>query len=318
MLNVLSAIVPVFLIVAVGYLVTRAGVLKRQDMTVLSTYVVRVALPVLVFVNVVGRSLSEILNPVFLLAYGLAAMVLMFGGVLFSRARGGAGVRAATVGFASSGTNNGFMGFPILLLLLPETAGLSVGMSMLVDNTLIVPVALALYEAASGRGGSPLRRASRVALNVVRHPMVIAITLALLVEAFGIELPGVVERSVTMVANSSSAVALFSIGGMLVGLRLKGQLTDLFAAVTGKLVVMPAIAVGLVILLPMLGLPALTWELRAAVILTCALPSMTVMAALAEQHGEGELGAAAMMLSTVCSFFTMTAWLLGLTAVGWL
>jgi predicted permease len=45
---------------------------------------------------------------------------------------------------------------------------------------------------------------------------------------------------------------------------------------------------------------------------------MTVMAAVAEQHGEGELGAASMMLSTVVSFFTLTGWMIALRAVGWL
>ena len=40
--------------------------------------------------------------------------------------------------------------------------------------------------------------------------------------------------------------------------------------------------------------------------------------AFAEQHGEGEFGAATMMLSTVVSFATLTAWMFALTAVGWL
>ena len=119
-------------------------------------------------------------------------------------------------------------------------------------------------------------------------------------------------------ANSSSAVALFAIGGMLVGLKLRGQLRDILTAVGGKLLFMPVLAVALVTLLPMLGLPALTLELRVAAVLTAALPSMSVMATVAEQHGEGDLGAASMMLSTVCSFVTLTAWMLGLTAIGWL
>lgn len=175
----------------------------------------------------------------------------------------------------------------MFLILLPEVAGLAVGMAMLVDNVLIIPVA-------------------------------IAIVAALLVEAFAVELPEVLDRSVNIVANSSSAVALFAIGGMLVGLKLRGQLRDILTAVGGKLLLMPVLAVALVTLLPMLGLPALTLELRVAAVLTAALPSMSVMATVAEQHGEGDLGAASMMLSMVCSFVTLTAWMLGLTAIGWL
>ena len=71
-------------------------------------------------------------------------------------------------------------------------------------------------------------------------------------------------------------------------------------------------------LLPMLGLPHLGSELRAAAVLTCALPSMSMVAALGEQYGEGEFGAAAMMLSTILSFLTLTAWMLVLGLLGWL
>lgn len=65
--------------------------------------------------------------------------------------------RAASMSLAVSGTNNGFVGAPLLLLLIPESAGLAIGMSMLVDNVVIIPVALILFEAASERG-APLGR----------------------------------------------------------------------------------------------------------------------------------------------------------------
>ena len=235
---------------------------------------------------------------------------------MWNRARGVRPVRAATLSLAVSGTNNGFVGFPIFLLLLPEVAGLAVGMDMLVDNVLIIPVAIALFEAASGQETHWGRRLTGTVLRVVTHPMVIAI--ALVFTAVGITLTPIVERAVTLVASSSSAVALFSIGGMLVGLSLHGQRADLAAAVTGKLLVMPVVAVALVLLIPLVGLPQLAPDLRAAVILTCALPSMSMAAALGEQYGEGEFGAAAMMFSTIVSFLTITGWMLALSAVGWL
>lgn len=318
MTDVFSATVPIFLIVGIGYVVTSIGMLKRADMTVLSTYVVKVALPALVFVSVAGRSLGEILNPTWLLTYAIAALAMMGLGRLYGRARGLPLTRQATLSFAMSGTNNGFVGLPMFLILLPNVAGLAAGMAMLVDNTIIIPIALAMFEAITGVGGSLASQLRVIVRRVITHPMVIAITLALLLGALELELTAVLDRTVQLVANSSSAVALFSIGGMLVGLRVRGQLADLLTAVGGKLLIMPLLGVGLVTALPMLGLPPLSPDLRAAAILTTALPSMTVMAAVAEQHGEGELGAATMMLSTVVSFITLTAWMLALQAVGWL
>jgi hypothetical protein len=45
---------------------------------------------------------------------------------------------------------------------------------------------------------------------------------------------------------------------------------------------------------------------------------MSIVAAVAEQHGDGEFGAASMMLSTAVSFLTMTGWLLAMAGFGWL
>lgn len=319
MLDILAATVPIFLIVGLGFAVTRGGMLKRQDMSVLSTYVVKLALPALIFINVLGRSFADILNPTYLLVYAMAAMAMVGLGIVWGRARGARPARTATLSFAMSGTNNGFVGFPIFLLVLPEVAGLAVGMDMLVDNILIIPVALAMFESVSGRHHMHWgRRLTGIGLRVVTHPMVIALVAALVLTWLGVEMPAMLERAVTLVANSSSAVALFAIGGMLVGLMLRGQLADLVAAVGGKLVLSPAIAAALVVLVPLVGLPALTYDLRAAVILTAAMPSMSSVGAFAEQHGEGDFGAATMMLSTVVSFVTLTAWMFGLSAVGWM
>ena len=318
LIEILSAIVPIFLIVAVGFLVTRAGVLKREDMTVLATYVVKVALPALIFVNVAGRSLEDVLNPTYLLTYAIAAMAMVGLARLWGRARRSRPARTATLAFAVSGTNNGFVAFPMFLLLLPDVAGLAIGMDMLVDNVLIIPVALTVFEALSGQGTHWGRRLAGTGARVVTHPMVIAIILALSFGAIGFTPPTMLDNAVTLVANSSSAVALFSIGGMLVGLHLRGQRTDLAAALTAKLLIMPVATVGIVLLLPVLGLPELSPELRAAAILTGAMPSASSVSALAEQHGEGEFGAAATLLSTAVSFLTLTGWMLGLRAIGWL
>lgn len=315
--DVLAATVPIFAVVALGYLVTRLGVLRRTDMSVLASYVVQVALPALVFVSVSAGPVGQVVNPTYLLTYAVAALAMMGLGRAWGSARRAHPARSATVAFAAGGTNNGFVGFPVLLLVLPEVAGVAVGMAMLVDSLVLLPVVLGMYESAEGHRAGLAEQLRGVLARVLTHPMVGAIVLGVVVGGLGITLPAVLERPVSLVADSASAVALFAIGGMLVGLRLRGNRADVAAAVSGKLLLMPGLAVALVLLLPLLGLPGLDPELRAAVLLICALPSMSAVAAIAEEHGQGELGAAAMLTSTICSFLTLTAWMVVLAAVGW-
>ncbi|MDO5533394.1 MAG: AEC family transporter [Propionibacteriaceae bacterium] len=337
MLEVLSATVPIFLVVGVGFLCTRAGLFARTDMAILNRFVVKIALPLLVFVNVFGRSASEIFNPAYLLTYALASMAM------FALAHGWAAMRrapltrAAYLGMAMGGTNNGFIGMSIFLIALPEVAGIAVGMDMIVDNVLIIPLTLFLAEraaeaataradaasdaaagGASATGSTALRTLGRSLRSVITQPMVLAIIAALALNALGVTVPAVLERSVLLLAQASSGVALFAIGGLLVGLKLGGMLADVAFSLVGKLLLMPAVAWGLVVAFEASGLPPMSPDLKSAVIITAALPTFSIFPAFASRHGEQDWATASTMGGTVLSFVTISAWMGLLTFVGWL
>ena len=317
MLHVLSATVPIFLVVGLGYLLTRRGMFKRADMTVLSKFVVKVALPLLVFVNVSGRTVAEIFQPTYLLTYAGASMAMFALAFGYARVFGRSPLRATFMGMGMGGTNNGFMGFPIFLILFADYAGAAIGMDMLVDNVLIIPLTLFLAEQATGTGALAQRIVATVR-GVLLHPLVLAIIFALVLNSIGVTLPAVLDRTVRLLAQTSSGVALFTVGGLLVGLQVRGAITDIVTTVTGKLLVMPALAVGIVTGLVALGLPGLPPELRAAAVLTCALPTFSILPALAQPYGEQDVATASMMLSTLVSFVTLSGWMLVLAAMGWM
>ena len=232
MSGILSAIAPIFLIVGLGYALTRAGVFQREHMSVLAAYVVKAALPALVFVNVHERSLGEILNPTYLLVYALAGMVMVVLARAWSRSRSMPPQRAASMSLAVSGTNNGFVGAPLLLLLIPESAGLAIGMSMLVDNVVIIPVALILFEAASGRGAPLGRRIGGIVRSVLTHPLIIAIAVALVMTGLGVSLPAMLDDAVrsaglTALVVPESAEAAAAGGGGQDGERVASAVGEL-------------------------------------------------------------------------------------------
>jgi predicted permease len=309
--------VPIFLVVGLGYVLTRRGMFRRADMTILSKYVVKVALPLLVFVNVSGRSATEIFNPTYLLTYAGAAMVMFALAFGYAKVLGRTPQRATFMAMGMGGTNNGFIGFPVFLILFAEVAGAAIGMDMLVDNVLIIPLTLFLAERSVGTGSLGQRIAS-TARGVLLHPMVLAIIAALVLNAVGLQLPAVLDHSVRLLAQTSSGVALFTVGGMLVGLQVRGAISDIVTTVVGKLFVMPALAVGILTGLVALGLPGLPPQLRAAAVLTCALPTFSILPALAEPYGEQDVATASMMLGTLVSFVTLSGWMLVLRAMGWM
>ncbi|MDR7330426.1 AEC family transporter [Corynebacterium guangdongense] len=308
-----DAIVPVALVVALGYVLTRTGIFPREGIPALARFVVKVALPFLIFANIAAVDVTEVVNPGYLAVYAIVYALMMLLGVGYSRLASRSRHRGIFLGLGMSATNNGFMGYPIFLILLPDWAGVAIGMAMIIDNVIIIPVSLFLAERAAGGGTSAGEQIRRALRNLITHPLVIAVLGAILVSVSGWELPGVLASVTRMLGETASGVALFTIGGMLLGLDWRSTGRDTAVAVVGKLVVAPALALGLALLMP--GMDATS---MAAVVILCALPAFSILPSLALDYGEEEFCAGAVMAQTLVSFATLAAWIGVVGALGWL
>ena len=83
--GVLAVTGPIYLIIAVGWGCTRLGLFARADMRLFGKYVLNLALPALVFNALSQRSVGEIVNPVFLVAYLLGSLVPLVLGLWWAR-----------------------------------------------------------------------------------------------------------------------------------------------------------------------------------------------------------------------------------------
>lgn len=310
---VVNAILPIALVVGLGYVATRSGVFPREGIPALSRFVVKIGLPFLVFANIAAVDIGAVFDGGYMAIYTIVYVVMMSLGILYARLAGRGAQRGIFLGLGTSATNNGFMGYPVFLILLPDWAGIAVGMAMIVDNVIIVPFSLFLAERAAG-SGKPVGEQVRQALkNLVTHPLVIAVALALIVSATGLGLPGWLMTSVDMIAGTASGVALFSIGGMLLGLDWKATGRDTVLAVVGKLLLAPALALALTFVMPGMDDTSM-----AAVVLLCALPAFSILPSLAMEYEESDFCAGAVMAQTLVSFVTMAGWIAVLGALGWL
>jgi predicted permease len=183
----------------------------------------------------------------------------------------------------------------------------------LVENLLVMPLGLALADAGRGGARQSLRGLVWNTLRTVsRNPMMLAIAAGLLVSALGWQLPLALDKTVSMLASASSPIALFVIGGSLVGLQLQGIRSDLALIVLGKLLLHPVCVLALLLLFP----PA-DPLLRTAALLFAAAPMMSIYPMLAQRQGQERLCSAALLAATVASFFSLGA-LIAFLPAGWL
>ena len=146
--------------------------------------------------------------------------------------------------------------------------------------------------------------------GVAKNPMPWAILGGAVASAFQLTLPQPLRQTISLLADSASPVALFTIGAVLARSQANAAaptpLGNYLPAVLIKLVLHP-------VLLLLLGLAAirLGFELDrfalTVVVLVAALPSASNVAMLAERFGadNGRI-ARIILLSTVLAFFTFS------------
>jgi predicted permease len=116
-------------------------------------------------------------------------------------------------------------------------------------------------------------------------------------------MPAPLGRTVNLFAQASAALSLFVIGGSLVGLKAEGLQGTVSQIAFGKLFMHPlAMWVALTFVVPVSD-PAL----RSAALLTGALPMLGIYTILSQRHGHGAISAATLLVTTVVSFFTLSA-----------
>lgn len=308
MLDVLSITFPIFAAMAVGYGAAALGIFSDADTKVLGRFVINIALPPLLFSAVATRDLSEALHPGFLAVMAAGALATVTAGYLLVWAGGHGPARRAVAMLGISCPNSAFVGYPILLLALPELAGPVLAMNFLVENFLVIPLGLVFLEfSRPGAGRGVLRMIGGIFWNVLTRPFVIGLLLGLAVSLAGIPLPQPVLRFTDILAGSASAVALVVIGGTLHGLPLAGNRVLAGQIALGKLVLHPAMVALAAALLPMLGFAPLPPDLRAAAILSAAIPMFGIYVVLAQPYGHEGVASLALLAATVGAFVTLTA-----------
>ena len=312
-MNILSITAPIYLIIAAGFLSVRVGLFVLPEMRVLGKLVINFCVPAVVFRALSQQHPSDVLNYAYLLAYAGGSLGVLFGTIAYARrVRGRPIALSALQGLAMSASNSAFVGYPIAQQLVGPPAGVALALTMMVENLLVMPIALAVAD--SGDSGERWQSALlRSAVGLLRSPLILAVLAGFAFALLEIPQPEVFARTIQIIATGATPVALFVVGGSLVGLSFGGMVRDVGPLALGKLLLHPLSVFALLWLLPSVD-PAK----RTAAILFAASPMMSVLPVLAQKYHHDRYCAAALLVSIILSFVTINAllWTLG-TLLGW-
>ncbi|WP_236720303.1 AEC family transporter [Rathayibacter sp. VKM Ac-2630] len=226
-------------VIAVGYLIARFGLVPPEGRAVLSRIAFFVTTPALLF-TVLTRADVTVLFSSFLLVSLSTVLIVAAVYVLASRLFFRRPLPETVIGTASSAyVNANNIGLPVAIYVLGDPQW--VAPTLLLQLLLLAPTILTVLDiSTSGRTS-----VGAILTQPLRNPMIIASALGLLVAVTGVQVPAPVLEPFSIIGNASIPLVLMAFGMSLRGqrpLEAGPARVEVVVASTLKSLVMPAVA----------------------------------------------------------------------------
>lgn len=306
----LNATVPVFLVMVVGYVLKRIGMLNDSFVKTLNTFNFKVTLPVLLFTDIAGSDFYSVWDTRYVLYCFLVTFVTIAGiwtiAGLFYRDKSQLG-ELIQASYRSSAAILG-------IAFIQNIYGTS-GMAplMIIGTVPLYNVAAVLILSLTGPSAHGLDKASlkKTLKGVVTNPIIIGIFLGMFVSILRIDFPVMIDKTLHNIASLASPLALLGLGAGFEGKKALKQIPPTAVATALKLIILPAI------FLPVAISMGFTGEKLVAILVMLGSPATASCYIMAKNMGhEGTLTSSVVVATTFLSSVTLTGFLFVLRSMG--
>ena len=285
-----------FLILAVGFIAGRTGVIKKDYLPHLAQVITKILLPVLIFYGTITSATVQniVENWVFIafaIVFYVVVALILFALAKLMRLKGD---RDKVFTFCFLFGNTGFVGIPLLVALFPEGGMLYMMLFSIVDQIVFWTFGIWLATARD--------RETKFTPKSFLTPNIVAMVLALVFVVLQVPLPQVITDTLSTISSATSAMCMMYLGAMVCFSKWMQvvKCPELYVGIIVKMIVLPIIGGHIMILL---GLPQ---DTMVAMVAIMALPVMTVVPMIATMHGnEGEYATGITVVTLVVSVVTI-------------
>lgn len=302
-------VLPIFILILIGWAMVKLGFLKMEIGDALSEFVFKVAVPVLLF-RTISQADFHGASPFKLwVAYFAGVAVTWTVGHLVATRIFGRDARVGVLGGVSSAfANNVFIGLPLVSRTVGDDGIVALSILLAVHLPLMMVIGTVLMEQAErsvsgGEARGLMAIIRQVGGNLVRNPLVIGLAAGLLMHLSGLPTPALVGGLIDQIAGMAAPAALISLGMALNKYGLSGNVGIATVMSVLKLALLPGCVW---VASQALGLSD---EWTAAMVLTSSVPTGINAWLIANRFGVGHgLAASTITLTTAVGALTVTFW----------
>lgn len=295
---VFAVIVPIFFLLALGYLSVKLQLLTKEQVDAIGAFVIKIALPALFFQSLPSKDLGEIWYPEYFFIYtGVTFILYISAFFIVSQYFKNNHSQSSVLSLGAAMSNTGLIGTAVLSLLMGHQAMTYTSLVVIIESVLLIPAVLILAELGTRQKANVAVIVRSTLLTLLKNPLFMGVMLGITCAVFQIHIPERLDQVLLLLGQTASPLALFSIGGGIVGLTLKYVNVQSWYLVISSNLIMP--------LLMFLGLTYLTdvsQEMVYAGTIIAALPMPTIFGMLGQAYGLNEKTLTPLLMSTILGF----------------
>jgi predicted permease len=304
MLQTLLTVIPIFVMIFLGVVAARIGLLPDEARGPLNRLVFYYAIPAFLFQAIAGFPMDQGFNVGVIVTTLCAPLSLYLLGWLLLKLGRVQPQKAGILAIGGCHGNLAYIGLPVAFYFLGEQglaqAGITAGFLVILQNILSVTILQSFSPAQSRQGGR-----AAVIFKLMKNPVIVSCLLGIIVSELQIPIPDVVNRTLKMLGQLAPPAALLLIGASLSFSKIMAQLRPVCAIALTKLVLLPAFAL---LLFYLFGLD-IGGNLSAFILL--GTPTATITYVLAQQmKADSELAVAIISATTLLSAISLSLWLM--------
>ena len=303
MVEIFLIVLPVFLVIGLGFMVRGTGLVDGPFLARLNRLVYYVPLPIMFFYKIAQADFSASFNPRLLFSTVLAALAVCLLSYIYGRIRKQEPTELGAFSQSCFRGNLVYVGLPLVYSAYGEegfaVAGILIGFITPLVNFLSI-IVLLLPQQRTDHQLQPSFWIHQIALN----PLIVASFLGIIWSIFAIPIPLVLAETFEIISGMALPLALLVIGASFSVAELRGDMMVTTLATGVKLIILPSLTALLLLLTGVTGM-----EFGVGILLTAA-PAASAGYILAQQlKSDGELASSIIMVSTMVSVISYTVYL---------
>lgn len=294
-----EVVAPLLILMLVGAFIRKINVIDETTVKKMNGAVFKVFLPALIFNNIYNSSVDDIKNigtALYTSGVIFSSFILATAVVCFfekdNRKRG-----AMIQGMCRS--NFVIFGVPLCVSLYGDGIAGKISIAAAIVVPLLNVMSVIVLEIF--RGGKP--EIKKIIKGIITNPLIIASVIGILTLVSGIKLNKIVAVSVGDISKIATPLALILLGASINLSKVRGNMKQLVAAVSGKLIVIPLVGISVAALMGMRG--------GDIALLIAALASPTAVSSYPmalQMDSDGELAAQIVAFGTTLCIITVFLW----------